>query len=427
VEQKATRILAIVALVALAVGLVAGQGVAPVKAASFAVGDEVVVRTDFLNLRDGAGLTYDVIDVLPEGTALTVTGSRYFADRYEWYKVRETDGTTGWVAGEYLVLAGDGGGFAVGDTAVVDTDLLNCRVGPGLDYEVDHVMPGGSQVTILDGPTAADGYHWYQLEMENGDVAWAIGEGLAPGEADGGDDSGFALGDVAVVDTDWLNCRSGPGLVYDVSYVMAGGTNVEILDGPSRADGYHWYKVVTEDGDVGWVIGEALIPSSGYDGPGGDPEFAKGAEVVVNTDYLNLRNGAGISKAVIELLPGGTALIVSNGPVAADGYFWYEVETRDGGLGWVVGSYLALATGGDFSVGDAVRVVDGPLNLRAGPDLSEDVIRVMGDNEVLLVEGGPVVADGYTWYQVRNYAGEGWAAGEFLAFEPGGFPAEEGA
>ena len=77
---------------------------------------------------------------------------------------------------------GDGSGwvpsFAIGSTATVDAPRLNCRVGPGLSYAVDHVMLGGEQVVVLDGPVAADGYHWYQLEMENGDIAWAIGEGL---------------------------------------------------------------------------------------------------------------------------------------------------------------------------------------------------------------------------------------------------------
>jgi hypothetical protein len=37
------------------------------------------------------------------------------------------------------------------------------------------------------------------------------------------------------------------------------------------------------------------------------------------------------------------------------------------------------------------------------------------------------VADGYTWYRVWNYAGEGWAAGEYLRLEPNGFPPEDGA
>jgi uncharacterized protein YgiM (DUF1202 family) len=334
----------LVVLAAVAAGTFSGG----VAAADFVAGDSVVVDTDALNLRAGAGLSYAVVDVLAWGTSLTVTDGPTEADGYGWYKVRVGDGTSGWVAGEFLSRVRYSTQYEAGDVAVVDTAALNCRVGPGLDYAVDHVMAGGSEVVVLDGPVGADGYHWYQLEMANGDVAWAIGEGLAPA---GEDDNGGSQ----------------------------------------------------------------------------EPAFAKGSEVVVATDALNLRIGAGLDKAVTDVLPGGTVLLVSNGPMAADGHAWYEVETRDGRLGWVAGAYLATASGGGFAVGDAVRVAGGALNLRAEPDLSATVLRVMADNEALLVRGGPVAADGYTWYRVWNYGGEGWAAGEYLRFDPNGFPAEEGA
>ena len=102
------------------------------------------------------------------------------------------------------------------------------------------------------------------------------------------------------------------------------------------------------------------------------------------------------------------------------------VETRDGRLGWVAGDYLAVAPGLGFAIGDAVRVANGRQNLRVAPGLDADVRRVMWNNEVLLVREGPVAANGYTWYRVWNYGGEGWAAGEFLQFEPDGFPEEGG-
>jgi uncharacterized protein YgiM (DUF1202 family) len=105
------------------------------------------------------------------------------ADGYSWYSVETGDGTTGWVAGEYLAVATSGGGsytgFDIGDSAVVDTPRLNFRAGPGLDYDVIEVITGGASVVITDGPVSADGYHWYELELENGDTGWSIGEGLA--------------------------------------------------------------------------------------------------------------------------------------------------------------------------------------------------------------------------------------------------------
>jgi N-acetylmuramoyl-L-alanine amidase len=306
-------------------------------------------------------------------------------------------------------------GFAAGDSVVVDTDLLNLRTGAGLTSAVIDVLESGTVLTVTDGPKAADGYSWYKIRTGDGTSGWVAGEFLAFVQAR------FAAGDRAVVDAPRLNCRSGPGLSAGVTYVMDGGTRVTILAGPTTADGYHWYKVRTDDGDVGWTIGEGLAPESGNQGA----DFAKGAAVVVNTDALNLRIGAGLAKSIVAVLPDGTPLIVSNGPMAVDGYDWYEVETRDGQLGWVAGQYLAAASDG-FAAGDAVRVTGGPLNLRAEPGLAATVLRVMAGDEVLLVLDDPVEADGYTWYPVRNDAGTGWAAGEFLRFDSNGFPPEEG-
>ncbi|HEY7034692.1 MAG TPA: SH3 domain-containing protein [Thermomicrobiales bacterium] len=310
--------------------------------------------------------------------------------------------------------------FVAGDLLVVDTDGLNLRAGAGLSFRVIEVLPGGAAVTVTTGPRTADGYDWYRVRTDDGATGWVAGKYLA--WVNWG--PYFAAGDLAVVDTLRLNCRSGPGLDYAVVYVMDGGTEVTILDGPSPSEGYHWYKVETDDGDVGWVIGEGLAPGS--DDSGATPDFAKGEDVVVDTARLNLRVGAGLDQTVVDVLPGGTALIVSNGPMAADGYDWYEVETRDGRLGWVAGAFLAHGSVGDFAVGDAVRVAGGRLNLRAEPSLSAEVLRVLADNEVLVVLDGPFEADGYSWYRVRNDGSAGWAAGEYLRFEPNGFPPEEG-
>jgi len=166
--------------------------------------------------------------------------------------------------------------------------------------------------------------------------------------------------------------------------------------------------------------GAYLAPGGGA----GNAEFAIGQAAVVDTDFLNCRTGVGLTAGIRYVLAGDTWLTILDGPMPADGYAWYEIEAADGRLGWVASEYLTTTTG-NFAVGDAVRVVDGALNLRAQPDLSADVLRVMADNEALLIQDGPVQADGYTWYRVRNYAGEGWAAGEFLRFDPNGFLPEE--
>ncbi len=58
------------------------------------------------------------------------------------------------------------------------------------------------------------------------------------------------------------------------------------------------------------------------------------------------------------------------------------------------------------------------LSIRAEAGTSAARINVAAEGEALLIVGGPQVADGYTWWFVRDEANperEGWAAQEFLA------------
>jgi uncharacterized protein YraI len=132
--------------------------------------------------------------------------------------------------------------------------------------------------------------------------------------------------------TDYLNFRSGPSLDAPVLAVMPPGSNVQVLNGPS--DGF--YNIRYND-DPGWAFGGYL------DFGGGSDKFAEDDEVVVDTDALNLRAGPGLGDDVSWVLLQGRALVVTGGPINADGYLWYEVDAGSAGTGWVAGAYLAAA------------------------------------------------------------------------------------
>lgn len=237
--------------------------------------------------------------------------------------------------------------------------------------------------------------------------------------------SEFAAGDDATVTTDRLNLRSAPGLSGTVLMVMPFGTALSILDGPTSADGYAWWKVSVQGVDsdtgapTGWVAGE-FISGNGW---------TAGTQVFVVDGPVNLRPDASTSQTPLAGLPEGTALAILAGPFNGGGYAWYQVRVRNGITGYVAGEFLGTTPGnGDFKAGDAVRVFDGPVNFRQSAGLAAKVLAVVPQNGLFKVVEGPVFADGYTWVKVFNYGyGQGWIATDFLAFEPNGFPAEEGA
>ena len=71
---------------------------------------------------------------------------------------------------------------------------------------------------------------------------------------------------------------------------------------------------------------------------------------------------------------------------------------------------------GRFVPGDRLRVTGtgGCLNVRERPTLEGAILWCLPDGETVEVLGGPEVADGYIWWQVRTDEGDGWAAEEYL-------------
>jgi uncharacterized protein YgiM (DUF1202 family) len=73
---------------------------------------------DGARMRDSAELDSAIVLVIPEGESVTVTGDPRSADGYNWYPV-SYDGTSGWVAGDFLGGSGSGGGGGGGGGGTV--------------------------------------------------------------------------------------------------------------------------------------------------------------------------------------------------------------------------------------------------------------------------------------------------------------------
>jgi uncharacterized protein YraI len=145
---------------ALLRALAAAGGLAALGAARPALAaDAVVASPDGLRLRDGASTDGAVLDVLPYGTLLRVTGPSVGG----WAPVRV--GTSdGWVAEAYLGAAPDaapstaeGAALAAGRQAEA-TDTVRVRGGPGTQDPIVGQLAPGATVDLLG--SSADGGWW---------------------------------------------------------------------------------------------------------------------------------------------------------------------------------------------------------------------------------------------------------------------------
>jgi hypothetical protein len=60
-----------------------------------------------------------------------------------------------------------------GRVTITDGTPTRLRSAADLYSEQVTLMAEGTPFTVLDGPTCADGYRWWQLQLDDGTTGWA--------------------------------------------------------------------------------------------------------------------------------------------------------------------------------------------------------------------------------------------------------------
>ncbi len=171
-------------------------------------------------------------------------------------------GTAGTALGTGSVDRASAVTFGLGEV-VHTTTRLNVRNGPGTGYSVIDTEPARMRGQVFDGPVAADGYDWYEVEFDDDRVEDTATGWCAKGDGwlrAGKDYSGWKFMRYdGVHTTTSLYVRSGPGTDYDVIDTAAAGATGTIVGGPTSSDGYTWWKVDYHDYGTGWSADDGWL------------------------------------------------------------------------------------------------------------------------------------------------------------------------
>ncbi len=159
------------------------------------------------------------------------------------------------------------------------------------------------------------------------------------------------------------------------------------------------------------------------------PQLAPGDSALqLGASFINLRREPGLNARVITRIRRNDRVDIVARRQCVDELYWYQVVTNRGHQGWVAEAdngalvyWLVLAADDTacaleprFAPGDTANSKPGrALNVRVAPHVSADETdRDIEGGESVEVLGGPVCADSYIWYRVRNEALgiAGWVA-----------------
>ena len=393
--------------------------------------------TAYVNFRSGPGTNYSSKGVIASGTSITVTDT----SNAQWYAVRLSNGSTGYIFAEYISLSGSNTPSATAaptqapsngsEQTAKTTEYVNFRSGPGTNYSSKGVIALGTTVTVTDTSNS----EWYAVRLSNGSTGYIFAQYLklnssssatatpAPTQAPSGSEQSAKT-------TEYVNFRSGPGTNYSSKGVIASGTAVTVTDTSNS----QWYAVRLANGSTGYIFAQYLkLTGTSSATPTPTPTAAptqapsNGGTVQAKlTADVNLRRGAGTNYGVIKVIGTGTTVTVTD----ASNSQWYKVKLSDGTEGYLFSEYLKVTSGNIDSAKPSATPTPTPapsngtvqakttsdLNVRKGPGTSYGIVKVIDINVTVTV----TEATNSSWYKVKLSDGtEGYLAAQYLKITSG--------
>lgn len=357
--------------------------------------------TEYVHLRSGPGTNYSSKGVIASGTAITVTDT----SNSEWYAVRLSNGTTGYMFSEYISMSGGSSSSgsdsvpSTESTAAKVTEYVNVRSGPGTNYTSKTVIASGSSITVTDRSNA----EWYAVKLSNGMTGYIFSQYIQLSN-DSSSDAGSvpSTESTPAKTTEYVNVRSGPGTNYTSKTVIASGTSITVTDRSNS----EWYAVKLSNGMTGYIYSiyiriESESSSGGSSGTESTP--AK------TTEYVNVRSGPGTNYTSKTVIASGTSITVTD----TSNPEWYAVKLSNGMTGYIYSIYIELqsSSGGGSTSGGVQAKTTAGVNLRRGAGTSFGVIRVVATGTTVTV----TEATNAQWYKVKLSDGtEGYIFTEYL-------------
>ncbi|GER24400.1 hypothetical protein NCCP1664_28950 [Zafaria cholistanensis] len=348
-----------------------------------------------VNMRAGAGNTYNVVKVLPRGAVVAAS-----AATNGWYKVAYS-GTSGWVYSSYLTsaTAADTTGGTPAPPAApappataaathTTTAGLNLRKGAGTTYGIQKVLAKGTAVTALGTQgswtrvAAGSAEGWVSTAYLKKTTAAAPAP--APEKPSAAPTAVFRTAAN-------LNLRSGAGTGYRVLKVLSKGTSVTVVSVKGT------WSQVKAGSTTGWVSTSYLAPPAAAAVPTGTTGLAPSGYRTTTT--VNVRKGPSDAQAVVKILAKGASVTVD----ARNGA-WRRV-TVGATTGWAPASQLTDGTVAESASTSTTAAV----NFRKGPSTTYA-------SHGMLRAGTKVTVNGTSglWKKV-TYAGKtGYIHGAYL-------------
>lgn len=375
-------------------------GLATPPSAAKAVNQIVTVGTDSLNIRKGPGLSYPIV-------AKAKKGEKYpsLSEKNDWIEVQLGNGVRGWVANWLVTKENTIGSnnssekLEKNKTAIISTDGLRIRKGPGTSFPVIGTVSKGEAYTVH----STNG-NWVNLQTPFGN-GWVSNDFIQIQTSSKAISAEGKLNGSITVNS--LNVRSSPSLNSSIIGKLSLGENVKVLSQTSE-----WTEI-SFSGTKAWISSQYIqMDMAASNSP--DPEkqqsnsTSSGKTVKVTATSLTVRDTASLSgKAIGSVQQNETYQMIE------EANNWTKIEYEKGLFGWVASWYLdksetAQPVVNEQKVKDSsLTIIHDGSNIRKSANTQSEVVHRANQGEIF-----DIISIQNDWYEIRLANGtSGYIAG----------------
>lgn len=254
---------------------------------------------------------------------------------------------------------------------VINTDVLNVRGGPGLNYSVISKVTRGETFSVIQ-----EQEDWIEIRLSDNESGWVAREYTELNQEE----------PIPLVRSriDGLNVRSGPSTTFPVVQTMTLQDAYPLVE--TEGD---WLEIRLAENVTGWVatwLTTTTQESKSY-------ATRSVTQVTIATPILNVRSGPGVDNQQIGQLQNGDIVTVLE---VKDN--WYKIE-YNGSVGWVASEYATRVNSTDEI--PKVQIIEPETNLRSGPGTNHGIVTTAQVGEQF-----PIVSTVGDWYKIELSSGK---------------------
>ncbi len=206
------------------------------------------VNDNYVNLRRGAGTNYSVVTCMSKNTKFTYVDGKLYNSN--WYKIKLSNGTTGYIYKTYATLSSTSGDSTTtsSSSGYITGNAVNLRSGAGTSYSIVTSMNKNTAFTLVS--TKLYNTNWYNIKLSNGKSGYVHKDYVKINSSSSGD-SGSVTSTTGYVNSDNVNLRSGAGTSYSVVTCMSKNTTFTFIS--TKLYNSSWYNIKLSNGKTGYI------------------------------------------------------------------------------------------------------------------------------------------------------------------------------